>query len=263
MRSLIPPAPFSLFLLLAFFPGSAPAQPGPADTVIRGIRVVFRYSPGIFPLSWQRAPISARATAIDTREIPRSKAMLSKALDKYPAVLLAKELRAVYFIRNMKFYGIGYGGTNTTDALYICNNGLAAGYTDRYLEQSFHHEFSSILYRNYPAYLRKAEWEAACGPGFAYNDPENGVGAIRNNESSQELDTALCAKGFLTQYSQSGLENDLNTVAQFLFAPSRRFWELAEKYPLVRSKVNLLIGFYNRLNPVFTESYFKKFKPEE
>ena len=100
------------------------------------------------------------------------------------------------------------------------------GYTELYLEQTFHHEFSSILYRNHPSFFDEAGWKNANISGFDYNDPEAGVGAIRNNQSSQDLDTALCKKGFLTQYSVSGMENDINTFAQNIFSPSENFWRM-------------------------------------
>jgi hypothetical protein len=163
----------------------------------------------------------------------------------------------------MKFYDVGYGGTNSTDALYLANNGSSQGYTDLYLEQTFHHEFSSILYRNHPAVFRESEWLRTNSPGFAYTDPENGVGAIRDNRSSQDFDTVLCKQGLLTQYASSGIENDLNTIAQNLFSPSPGFWDIVDRYPRIRRKVRLLIGFYNRLHPIFTVTYFRKFTHED
>jgi hypothetical protein len=158
----------------------------------------------------------------------------------------------------MSFYKVDYGGTNSADAVYLTDDGEKNGYNDLYLEQTFHHEFSSILYRNYTSFLNERAWLAANPPGFDYIDPENGVGAIRNNQSSQELDTALCKKGFLTQYSESGMENDLNTFAQHIFSPSPGFWDLVDNYPRIATKFNLLVLFYNSISPLFTEKYFRK-----
>src|SRR5205085_6021762 len=103
------------------------------------------------------------------------------------------------------------------NAVYITNQGRRAGYTDEYLEQTFHHEFSSILFRNYIDKFDTLSWKEANAPDFNYNDPENGVGAIRDNRSSQALDTLFCKKGLLTEYAGSGIENDVNTFAQNLF----------------------------------------------
>ncbi len=249
----------TLALWFSSFPSFSRAAP--VDTTIRGVLVSFRYSPIIFPESWQPAPISAWGEKIDEAETQRCKKVMVTALGKYPASLLKKELKIVYFLKAMKFYNVGYGGTNSNDALYLTDDGIAAGYTNLYLEQTFHHEFSSILFRNHPDFLDEVAWRSANMAQFDYNDPENGVGAIRNNQSSQALDTLLCEKGFLTQYALSGMENDLNTIAQNIFSPSENFWEIVDKYPRIKKKVDVFIAFYNKLNPLFTYSYFRKLNP--
>ena len=231
---------------------------GPVDTFYRSIRIAFTYSPTIFPIEWQQSPINADASIIDNRETVRCKQLTIKALDKYPAEMLRLNLKAVYWLKKMSFYGVGYGGTNSTNAVYLTNDGATLGYTDNYLEQTFHHEFSSILFRNYPSLFDSMAWKTVNEKNFNYNDPEDGVGAIRNTASSQDLDTAICRRGLLTQYSMSSIENDVNTFAQNLFAASEGFWEMVEKYPRIRLKVYLLIKFYNKINPLFTEQYFRR-----
>jgi hypothetical protein len=243
-----------LFLLLI---GCHFSQASPADTTIRSVKLSFAYSPTIFPESWQLQPISARGEQIDKTEISRSTVIMVKAMSKYPLPALSNYLHIVYVLKSMSFYDVGYGGTNSTDILFLCNDGNSRGYSDLYLEQTFHHEYSSILYRNHPEWLNEKAWLTANMAGFDYNDPENGVGAIRNNASSQDLDSSLCKEGFLTQYSRSSLENDINTFAQNLFSPSAGFWKLAEKYPRIRKKMKLLVSFYHRVDPAFTEKYFR------
>src|SRR5690348_14148059 len=183
----------------------------PVDTSINGIKVEFEYSVSIFPSSWQVAPINARAENMPRSEIMRTKAVITDALNKYPLSLLKQELTGIYFVRTMRFYDVAYGGTNSENSVYISNDGVKMGYTANYIEQTFHHEFSSILLRNHPAFLATSEWKKSNIAGFDYNDPENGVGSIRKNQSSQDLDTVLTQQGFLTQYSLSSLENDINT----------------------------------------------------
>lgn len=244
-------------LTTAILHGAALANP--SDTTINGIPVSFTLTASTFPPEWQAAPIHATASLINTAEIPRCKQVMVKALNKYPAALLQTNLKDVYFFKGILFYNVGYGGTNSTDMVYLTNNGTSLGYTDTYLEQTFHHEFSSILFRNFPALLDTMAWKKANITGFDYNDPEAGVGAIRNNESSQTLDTALSKKGFLTQYALSGMENDINTLAQNLFKPEPGFWEIVDKFPRIKQKTTLLISFYSKLSAVFTEKFFRQF----
>lgn len=250
--------------IVFFFFHSLNAQAGPGDTTIRGVEVYFNAgTTEAFPAEWQTAPTNASSFPIAKAEISRSNSVMIKALSKYPTGLLGLTLKAVYFFKDMSFFNVGFGGTNSNDAVYITNDGEEKGYTDAYLEQTFHHEFSSILFRDYPQFIDTNAWKKANIAGFDYNDPEAGVGAIRNNESSQSLDTILCTKGFLTQYAYSSLENDINTIAQNLFSPEENFWLYADKYPRIKQKVKLLIAFYSKLDKNFTESYFRKFDNEQ
>jgi hypothetical protein len=229
-----------------------------ADTTIRKVYVGFNYSTDIFPESWRPAPISAAGTPIEQGEIQRSKAVMAKALSKYPEAIFEYNLKSVFFLKEMKFFDVGYGGTNSNDAVYLTNEGISLGYTDKYLEQTFHHEFSSILFRNYPTFLDTTAWKDANSPGFIYNDPEAGVGAIRNNQSSQELDSIFCLKGILTQYAGSSIENDVNTFAQNLFRPEENFWTYVDRFPRIKQKTKLLIHFYSKISAMYTEQYFRK-----
>lgn len=229
------------------------------DTIIQGVHVESVYSLSIFPESWQGGSVNAEGEQISDHEMRRAQAIAIRGLKKYPAALLQYNLRAVYLLKSMKFFNVGYGGTNSSDAVYVTSNGVALGYTDAYIEQTFHHEFSSILYRNYIRFLDTTEWKRTNDLAFDYNDPENGVGAIRNGRSSQVLDTALAKFGLLTEYAMSGIENDVNTMAQNLFLPDKNFWKIVDKYPRVYKKVSLLINFYNKLSAQFTEQYFRSF----
>jgi hypothetical protein len=228
-------------------------------TIINGVNIVSEYSKAIFPASWQGGAINATGEQIAPDELKRAEPIIIKALKKYPQNLLKITLRSVYLIKSMSFFNVGFGGTNSSDAVYVTNNGETNGYTDAYIEQTFHHEFSSILFRDYPSLIDTITWKKQNDPGFDYNDPENGVGAIKNNESSQGLNTELAKKGMLTQYAMSSLENDINTVAQNLFMPAPDFWEIADNYPKVGMKVKLLIAFYGKLSSLFTEQYFRSF----
>jgi hypothetical protein len=244
---------FPLFIPLGLLAGAA-------DTTIQGVKVIFNYSPAVFPESWRDSIINAEGENILPEEISRTTSTVIRALKKYPDSVLTINLKGIYCLKTMRFYNLVFGGTNSNQEIYITNNGEAMGYTGDYIEQTFHHEFSSILLRNYFFLFDTLAWKNGNIPGFDYNDPEEGVGAIRNNQSSEDLDTALCKKGFLTQYAYSSLENDVNTVAQNLFCPAPGFWSIADNYPLIREKVILLVRFYHDISAAFTENNFRKFE---
>ena len=247
----------SMLFLVQFY---LHATAAPEDTLIHFVNVEFATPGGTaFPAEWKEAPANANSVPLSTREFNRSRYIVIAALRKYPLSILRTNLKAVYFFKHLNFFDVGYAGTNSNDALYLANDGIDLGYTSIYIEQTFHHEFSSILFRNYPSYLDTTAWKNSNATGFDYNDPEGGVGAIRNNQSSQKPDTILCIKGFLTQYAYSSIENDVNTIAQNLFKPSPGFWKIVDTYPRISKKVKLLIAFYSRINAIFTESYFRQF----
>ncbi|HET9744978.1 MAG TPA: hypothetical protein VFP97_04635, partial [Chitinophagaceae bacterium] len=135
---------FKAIILGLLLPAASGAQL--TDTIIQGVKIIFSYSPENFPGDWRNDRIDAQGQQIATEEIQRSKQITAKALNKYSITLLEYNLKTVYFLKSMQFFGVGYGGTNSPDALYMTNNGIALGYTNRYLEQTFHHEFSSILF---------------------------------------------------------------------------------------------------------------------
>jgi hypothetical protein len=248
----------SVIILSLFLPVHLLAHDN--DTTIQGVTIEFNYSVSIFPDSWREGAINGQGENILPEEISRTKSAIITALKKYPDSVLTTNLKAIYCLKSMKFYNVGFGGTNSTEEVYITNDGVASGYTNEYIEQTFHHEFSSVLLRNYISLMDTTAWKNANIPGFDYNDPEEGVGAIRNKQSSQEIDTVLCRKGFLTQYAYSSMENDVNTIAQNLFRPAPGFWDMVGSYPRIRGKVTLLIKFYHGISAAFTEIYFRKFE---
>ena len=108
--------------------------------------IIFTADGNIFPSSWYGSGIDAKAESLSAGEIERSKRIIITALDKYPTQLLKNNLKSVYVLKSMSFYGVNYGGTNLPpDIVYAANDGVGMGGTDIVVEQTFHHEFSSVL----------------------------------------------------------------------------------------------------------------------
>lgn len=219
------------------------------------IPIVCKIEPEMFPTSWRAEPINARAVELAENEVERSKLLVKKALDAYPVPVLKRSLRKVYISKSIEFYGLGYGGTNSTDAVYLANDGIPQGYTDAYLVGSFHHELSSIFLRNFPSYLDQKAWNAALPKDFKYRG--DGTQSLREGTASTDHRPEFQAQGFLAQYATSSQEEDFNMTAEALFTNRPDFWAAQAKYPALKTKVGLVIAFYNRLDPQFTETYFR------
>ena len=182
----------------------------------------------------------------------RSQALVARALSKYPAVILQTHLQRVYVVGCLAYSGVPTGGTNSRNAVYLANSGRAA---DAALEGIFHAEFSSILLRNLPQYLDLKRWQEINPPDFQYLG--SGVQAIKAQKASRRLDAALQEAGFLHAYAQASKEEDFNSIAARLLMDDEGLWRAVAQYPKVRGKTLLVMAFYSRLDPQFTQSWFE------
>jgi len=242
-----------LILLLVLICSVAKSQNYCIDTV-SGIPLQVIADENIFPDSWTVSPISGRAESLDSAEFERTKEIFRKALLKYPEEVLQKNIIRVYAFKYLEFYGTEYGGTSSSNAVYMTNDGIENGYSDDYVERVFHHEFSNILMRNYPEYLDKDAWYKLNGPDFSYGT--GGVDALLNNTSSSEFDSIYNNSGFLTQYSVSAFEEDFNTMCEYLFCPKYEIKEIIKNYESIRMKFDITIKFYEQIDPFFSKDFF-------
>jgi hypothetical protein len=222
-----------------------------------GVEVYFPAKGNIFPHQWLYKNINAEIQPVSSGEQSRAEDILSRAFSKYPADLLRENLDRVYVIKSMKFYGLPYGGTNYNHSIYLTDDSDNPYFTDKYIEQVFHHEFSSILIRYFDTYFDRAKWLSQNPSSFHYG--KGGAEAIMKGQASMELDPELIEQGFLSKYSTASIEEDINVFAQNLFTGGREFWRLVDLNDNIREKTRILISFYHQVDPVFTESYFRSF----
>ena len=218
-------------------------------------KIRFKVEDKMFPSDWYNKEINAKAKDLSLSEIERSKNIIINALKKYPEDVLIT-LNKTYVLGYLSFYGVEYGGTNSSDCVYITNKGVKAGFTDLYIKNSFHHEFSHILLRSYSSFLNTELWENINPKNFKYLG--TGVEAIKEGKASEVYDSSLNEKGFLYKYAQSNLEEDFGSFAENIFVNDPLFWKAIDKYPKLKEKFNLVVDFYHSINPIFTEEYFRE-----
>jgi len=226
-----------------------------------GTKIYFATADDMFPASWQEGDINGYAKSLQMSELGRSAEVIFRALDKYPVAVLQKNLSRIYIFSELEFYGQPYGGTNSNDVVYLTNNGIDDGYTDAYLEQLFHAEFSSILLRNFAPESYDKRWCAINNEEFVYG--AGGVQEIKEGKAGLKYGEYFYEAGFLYEYAMSGSENDLNSIAENLFCPDKQFWTVYENYPRVKQKVHLAIKLYNLIDEEFCKEYFLKFESTE
>jgi hypothetical protein len=156
----------------------------------------------------------------------------------------------------MSFFGLEYGGTYHKKKVYITNDGVEKGYSNEYIEGTFHHEFSSILLIRNRKYFDMKAWHAANPADFEYGD--GGLAALQTANASLQLDTTLFDKGFLNLYSMASEEEDFNCYAEYLFLSDDGFWAAWEHHKSIRRKTEVIISFLEQLDPQYTLEYFKE-----
>ena len=213
--------------------------------------VVDRAGDDVFPARWLTPDINAHAELADEAERPRSKAIVAKALSKYPSTIASTNLQAVYVLGGLEYRGVATGGAISRDAVYVV---VGNRYSAAVVERVFHAEFSSILLRNDPQFFDADRWQQINPPGFQYLG--SGVEAVRRKQASNRLQPALHENGFLHDYSQASIEEDFNSHAALLFMGDPAYWEAVERYPLVRAKAELTMDFYGRLDAAFSREFF-------
>lgn len=236
-----------------------------ADSVITlretPVRVATSDSAEIFPESWRGGKVAASAEALPEDRREAALRVMDAALAKYPAEVLSEHLRTLFLLGELRYRGVITSGTNSRTAVYVKIGPVEKGFTARHNEGVFHAEFSSILFRNQPQFLDQEAWKAANPPGFTYLG--DGVDAVRQGKARTKADSALNAQGFLSQYSQSTLENDFNGYAARLWTGDAALWQLAKEHPPIHRKLALVLRFYRQLHPTLDEAFFRQFASDE
>jgi hypothetical protein len=241
----------TLIFWVSLFPAFS-QEKGFADC---GVEPDFSGTKDILPESWLTPAINGKVVPLDSSEFERSTAIVLKALNKYPVDVVRKHLTKICVVKYLEFYGQEYGGTNSTSTIYISNKGAALGYTDFWIEQAFHSEFSSILFRNFSFLFDEAKWTSN-NVDVYYG--ASGTDALKNGKASKKFDFELNRRGILCEYGMASLEEDFNTFAENLFLSSTGFWEIGKLQKRIKKKVNQVVQFYNLIDDHFTEDYFRK-----
>lgn len=229
----------------------------PSDDFPTGQRIdiVFDTDPDMFPRTWYSKRVDAHAESLPVALRTKAKNILNDAIAKYPEDVLFNNLRKIYILKSLRFFGVPYGATNRKDVIYLTYDAFIPEATPVFVEGFFHHEFSSILFRKYAADFNPCDWICFNPPDFRYG--EGGIDAIKRGEASLEFDYDLVVNGFLNKYAQSAMEEDINVFAQNLFSGGDEFWFIVDSFAPIRQKTSVIIAFYHRIDSRFTEEYFR------
>jgi hypothetical protein len=194
----------------------------------------------------------SKVTPIRHRVLARYPQILQKAFAKYPDQIIKTYLKAIHFAGEIDQHGFKCSGSYDPfrKIVFLVNSG---NQSEQYAISTFHHEFSSLLLKSHSFFLNP--WEDLNPEDFkyAYETTEDKLKTY-NSASSVGTDVDY-ERGFMDSYGQTEFENDFNEYSAMIFTYPEKFKKIMNKYPRVRGKFLVWLDFYQKIDPIFTESY--------
>jgi len=179
--------------------------------------------------------------------------ILQDALNKYPTELIHQHLKEIFIGGSYHQNGGIISGLYNKDIVYLFYNSQDGDNSSTFLEQTFHHEFSSILIHAYdfPAF----DWLKLNPENFEYI-----INPIKINEYMNSIETYKATElqltqGLVSSYGQSNAENDINSYIELIFTQPKKMQALVNTYPIIKLKYQMIKKFYLSISPQFHTTF--------
>jgi hypothetical protein len=173
---------------------------------------------------------------------------IQRALEAYPADFARRLIKAVFVCGELTLDGARADGTYGPAWLIIGSSKLRD--PDGAFAASFralHHELSSFVLQYAPATL--TSWKRFTPPDWVF--ARNGDDELARM-TGQPPDPRT---GFISGYGGTNYENDFNAYAEEVFAAPTRLVSLARTTPLVRAKLDFVLGVYISIEPAMAAAF--------
>lgn len=179
--------------------------------------------------------------------------ILKKALSKYPPDLIKNTLTEVFIGGPYTENDAVIVGMYEKSKIYLFYNHKWGDNTPLFLEQTFHHEFSSILIKkyNFPAF----DWLKLNPPDFFYIINPKKIDKYMNSVGSYAATESMLKDGVVSAYGMVNAENDVNTYAETIFTQPEIMKHYIASYPVIAKKYKMLKHFYLSISPEFEKSF--------
>lgn len=214
-----------------------------------GIELEAELEKTIIPEVWVNPPASGKVEAIAQSNLCRAVSILSQELKKYPPEVIRSNLKSIYLLKSLSFYGVEYGGTSLGRSLYLTAGDRSEGYSEYYFSSLIHHELSSLLFKVYA--FPEEKWSAINPKDFHYAKSDQEILNAIETHADLEGSDKLYHNGFLADYGKSTLENDFNLYAELAFVDPKKLHTLSKKYPIIKKKAELVKKFYMNISGDF------------
>lgn len=219
------------------------------------IDVVYTSGVSAFPDLFRLPPASVYAQPLTNsvehlENVARVVGIISDELVKYPDNIVGREVDSIYLFSKMGIYNVPYGGTSIDKSIYMAIGEKLSDHSNLYIKRLFHHEMSSVFYRQYRFPVE--EWEKVNPKGFAYKTKTDEVLKIVDKNRNLEGNAMLYQQGFLDEYGKATVEEDFNLYSELAFSQPERLKVLLVQYPAIRKKTDILKNYYLGISDEFS-----------
>ena len=198
----------------------------------------------------QDKEVEVQFTPPTVAQFYRCAGIVSKALKKYPPALVKKHLNQIWVGGQYRENGGIIAGMYEKDKLFLFYNHKKGDNSDLFLEQTLHHEFSSLLIKfyNFPAF----HWLKLNPADFDYIINPSGIKAYMNAVKSYNASEAQLNQGLVSGYGKANAENDINSYVELIFTKPETMKTYIRKYSRIASKYQMIKRFYLSVSPEFS-----------
>ena len=189
----------------------------------------------------------ARASQIKPRDRPDILKSIRLFRSAYPQKIICDVLKEIRVAKSLSFHGLVYGGSYYKNIIFLSYDSKADDITTA--TTALHHEFGSMLLKKN---FTKFPWDRWSHISSKDYSSKNGGLDLLSADVNDSSHSGYWKKGFLTKYGASSMDNDISVYAEHLFVMPHKLRRLRKKYPIIRKKTALIIGFYCRLSKSFS-----------
>ena len=195
-----------------------------------------------------------------TEELQSSiKKIIKKAVEIYPLGFVPQHLEKLFIIGNeIKIEDENATALTIDKTIFLTNSGNKNEIV--YLIE-FNHEMNHVLQNTYKELFDSyyKDWQFNNPEGFEYYGYERYI----DEYYSKEEWSKMYKDGFISSFSMVSYSEDLAEIASRAFTNDPIFWKSINNYLKIRQKFELMVDFYNKIDPGITLDYFVKISGQE
>ena len=210
------------------------------------LTIHYKYGPSDPFLQSLKADKSA-ASPPEFKDVIHTLNMVDEFFSPYPVDLIRREIRDLYFVSSL--------GINEKPAAGLALVGrkkflISCNCTINRLEilKTFHHEFAHLVVGQNMNEFPIKEWQKANPPDWKYR---HDYWTSKRKINSDHPNANLLQEGFIREYGQESIEEDISTISEELFTNPEKIIQLSKQYPALHTKVLLLVKFFSKFGVEF------------